>query len=227
MSPSPTAQSPRAAIVFDLDGTLIHSAPDIQAAANAMLADEGLEPLDLAAITRFIGNGVPKLVERVMQARALPSDQHARLLTAMLKHYRNQQSALTRLFPGVRQALDSLKQQGYPLGICTNKPEAATHEVLRDFALGDLFDVVVGGDSLAQRKPDPAPLEAAFAALPPGLARLYVGDSEIDAETAQRAGAPFALFTQGYRKQPVDALDHRLAFDDWRQLTDWLETAVL
>ncbi len=220
------SQNPRAALVFDLDGTLIHSAPDIHAAANAMLANEGKEPLDLATITSFIGNGVPKLVERVMRARDLAPDQHPRLVSAMMRHYRDQNSALTRLFPGVMATLEGLKQTGCALGICTNKPEAATHDVLRDFALAQLFDVVIGGDSLAQRKPDPAPLVAAFRGLPTGVPRLYVGDSEVDAATAERAGVDFALFTKGYRKKPVDALPHVLAFDEFPALTAWVDDAA-
>lgn len=220
-----------AAIVFDLDGTVIHSAPDIHAAVNAMLADEStaapdLEPLDLATVTSFIGNGVPKLVERVMRVRNLPADQHARLVSSMMRHYSAQNSALTRLFPGVLETLEGLKQQGYLLGICTNKPEAATHAVLRDFDLTALFDVVVGGDSLPQRKPDPAPLRAAFSGLlaqrSADLPCLYVGDSEVDAATAENAGLPFALFTKGYRKQAVEDLPHVLAFDDWQTLPAWL-----
>lgn len=216
----------RVALVFDLDGTLIDSAPDIHAAVNLLLADQDLEPLDLATVTGFIGNGLPKLVERVMRARGLEASQHARLVEAMLSHYSAQRSALTRLFPGVLETLQSLKQRGYALGICTNKPLAATHEVLQDFQMTALFDVVIGGDSLDQRKPDPAPLLAAFERLPcQGQGQqLYVGDSEVDAKTAERANIAFALFTRGYRKTPVEALTRRFAFQDWRDFENLMRS---
>jgi phosphoglycolate phosphatase len=214
-----------ASLVFDLDGTLIDSAPDILAAANRLLADCDRPPLDLPTLTSFIGNGVPKLVERVMQARSLDMSRHPELYRLMMQHYQEQNSALTRLFEGAREALEALALAGHSLGLCTNKPAAATAEVLRDFGLSGRFQVVIAGDSLATRKPDPQPLLAAFEALQHMGAtgpRIYVGDSSFDAETAQRAGIDFALFTRGYRSQPVSALAHRWAFDDYARLLDLL-----
>jgi phosphoglycolate phosphatase len=125
--------------------------------------------------------------------------------------------ALTALFPGVTEALDALAQAGHPMAICTNKPEAPAHAALRHFGLDRHFPMVIGGDSLPQRKPDPAPLRAALAGL--GATRaLFVGDSEVDAETAQAAGIPLALFTRGYRKTPAEHLAAKLVFDDYRAL---------
>ncbi|MDH5797545.1 MAG: phosphoglycolate phosphatase, partial [Paracoccaceae bacterium] len=184
------------AVVFDLDGTLIDSAPDIQAAANKMLAAEGKAPLDLPTVTSFIGNGLPKLVERVMRARGISVDEHARLTEMTLGFYNAAPSNLTRLYPGVRQALETLRQANCQIGLCTNKPVEPTWGILKDFDLTRFFDVVVGGDSLAVKKPDPAPLNAAFENLGVG-SRYYVGDSEVDAETAARANVPFLLFTEG------------------------------
>jgi phosphoglycolate phosphatase len=117
----------------------------------------------------------------------------------------------------VTGALDALRAAGHRLGICTNKPEEPTLLVLELLGLARYFDVVVGGDTLAQKKPDPAPLAHAFAALGDG-ARLYVGDSEVDAETAQRAGVRFALYTEGYRKMPVETLAHDWRFADFTDL---------
>lgn len=207
------------AIVFDLDGTLIDSAPDIRAAANRMLRGEGREPLDLPTIISFIGNGLPRLVEQVMRVRGLDMGEHARLTQATLDHYSRAATDLTRPYPGMVAALERLRAQGCALGICTNKPEAPARAILRDLGLDGLFDAVVGGDTLAVRKPDPDPLHRAFAALG-GAARLYVGDSEVDAETARRAGVPFLLFTEGYRKVPPEALVHRARFSDFAALPD-------
>ncbi|WGW02984.1 phosphoglycolate phosphatase [Tropicibacter oceani] len=205
-----------ARIVFDLDGTLIDSAPDIHAASARMLQAEGLEPLDLATIISFIGNGLPHLTGLVMARAGLAPDRQQELSARVLEHYNAVSGTLTRPYPAVPQTLRALRDQGHVLGICTNKPEAPAHDILRLTGLGP-FDCVVGGDSLPQRKPDPAPLHAALAALGQGPA-VYVGDSEVDAETAHRAGVPFLLFTEGYRKTPVDALPHSASFADFAEL---------
>ena len=205
------------AIVFDLDGTLIHSAPDIHAAVASVLLAEGYAPLPLDTITSFIGNGVPVLIERVMAARGLPVADHARLMADFHARYEADPSRLTRLYPGVRAALEAFRADGIALGICTNKPEAITHEILGRFALTDVFPVVIGGDTLPVRKPDPAMLLDCFRQLG-AEGGLYVGDSEVDAETAERAGLPFALFTAGYRRGPAEAMRATFAFDDFARL---------
>ncbi|NCU20941.1 HAD family hydrolase, partial [Candidatus Falkowbacteria bacterium] len=124
---------------------------------------------------------------------------------------------LTVTYPNVRETLDRLAALGHPLAICTNKPLAPTRAVLAHLGLLPLFQVVLGGDSLPVRKPDPAPLFRVLADL--GAPRaVYVGDSEVDAATAQAAAMPFALFTEGYRKTPVEALPHDVAFSDFTDL---------
>jgi phosphoglycolate phosphatase-like HAD superfamily hydrolase len=138
-------------IVFDLDGTLIDSAPDLRAAVNQMMDDEGQEAFDLPTITSFIGNGLPRLVELAMGARDMEMTRHAALTTDVLGHYKSANGAYTMLYPGVMDALNTLKTNGHLLGLCTNKPIDATRDVLEQFALGDLFDAIIGGDSLASR----------------------------------------------------------------------------
>ncbi|MCF6234534.1 MAG: phosphoglycolate phosphatase [Rhodobacteraceae bacterium] len=209
-------------IVFDLDGTLIDSAPDLRAAANRMLEDEGLEPLDLPTIISFIGNGLPRLTHLAMQARGLDMARQDELTEQVIGHYSSGNGALTTLYPGVMDVLNTLKEQGHSLGLCTNKPIAATHEVLGQFALTEIFSAVFGGDSLEQRKPHPAPLLATFDAL--GSGGIYVGDSEVDAETAQRANVPFALFTEGYRKTPAALLPHEWSFSEFSALPAIVES---
>lgn len=205
------------AIVFDLDGTLIDSAPDIRAAVNRTLLDEGHAALDLPTVVSFIGHGLPRLVERAMGARGIPMDQHARLTGVTLAHYNAASNDLTRPYPGVMTALGRLRDEGHRLGICTNKPEAPARKVLDQFGMAHLFDAVVGGDTLTARKPDPAPLHHAFAAL--GAASgLYVGDSEVDAETAQAAGVAFAFFTQGYCHIPHASVTCVARFDHFDAL---------
>lgn len=205
------------AIVFDLDGTLIDSAPDIHAAVNAMLAGEGLTPLDLPTVISFVGNGLPRLVERVMGVRGIDAKRHGDLTQVTLNHYNAASSDLTRPYPGMVAALERLQGEGFLMGLCTNKPEASARKILEEMDLTRLFGAVLGGDSLAVKKPDPEPLRAVFRTL--GVeSGLYVGDSEVDAATAEAAGVPFALFTLGYRKTPVAEIPHAHAFDDFTAL---------
>jgi phosphoglycolate phosphatase len=211
----------RVHLVFDLDGTLVDSAPDIHAAVARMLADEGRDPLDLATVISFIGLGLPKLVERVIRHCGMEMGDHARLVGITLGHYNAASSTLTRPYPGVVAALTALQQAGHQMAVCTNKPEAPAHAVLRDLGLAQFFAVVIGGDSLPVTKPDPAPLLACVTALGAGPT-IYVGDSEVDAATAAAARLPFALFTEGYRKTPVKDLPHDAAFSDFHDLPEVL-----
>lgn len=212
------------AAIFDLDGTLVDSAPDIRAAANSVLAAEGLEGLSLAETRRFIGAGAPVFVARMAAAR-LPAPDPVRS-AAMLAHFLALYEGavgLTRPYPGAVAALEALAADGWRLGLCTNKPEGPARAVLAYFDLARFFPVVVGGDTLAQRKPDPAPLWHVVAALG-ATAPIYVGDSETDAATALAAAVPFALYTEGYRQAPVTELPHAWAFDDFARLPEWMAT---
>lgn len=206
------------AIVFDLDGTLIDSAPDIHATANKVFAARGLAPFPFPVVRGFIGNGVGVLVQRLLEARALDATGplHAELVAEFVKIY-EQAFDLTTVYPGVRPAIEALSAAGHRLAVCTNKPEAPARAALRHFGLDQHMAAVIGGDTLPRRKPDPAPLHAALARL--GARRaLMVGDSEVDAATAHAAGVPLALFTQGYRRAAPDALGARLVFDDFHAL---------
>ncbi len=209
------------AIVFDLDGTLIDSAPDIHLALNRVLAAEGAAPVTLAETVRFIGHGIPSLVQQARLFRGLDAARQAPMAAAMFAFYQAAPADLTRPYPGVVGLLEHLARKGHPLGICTNKALAPTLEILGALDLRRHFATVIGGDSLAVKKPDPAPLRAAFAALG-GAAQLYVGDSEVDAETAGATGVPFALFTGGYRKSAIEDLPHRFAFDHFDALKVWI-----
>lgn len=133
--------------------------------------------------------------------------------------YHADASGLTVPYPNVVPALEALAGQGYALAICTNKPEGPTRAVLDGLDLARFFAAVVGGDTLPVHKPDPRPLRHALAGLG-CTAALYVGDSDVDAETAQRAALPFALFTEGYRKSPVEALPHDHRFSNFATLPE-------
>lgn len=205
-----------ARIVFDLDGTLIDSAPDIHGIANALLTAEDKAPITLDQARDFIGNGASVFVARMRAARDIPEDQHDRLLAEFVARY-DDAVTLTEPYANVEAALKELIDQGHSLGICTNKPIRPCKAVLAHLGLDRYFLTFWGGDSLPVHKPDPSPLNAAFAALPEGP-ELYVGDSDVDAETAQRAMVPFLLYTEGYRKQPVSEMPHTVAFSDFADL---------
>jgi phosphoglycolate phosphatase len=204
--------------VFDLDGTLIDSAPDIHAAALATLAAEGLPPVTEAQTRSFVGNGAAVLVERLERAAAGSADpaRTARMRARFMAEYQTAH-ALTRPYPGVVAALDALRADGWRLAICTNKPIGPTHAILSHLGWTGMFDAVFGGDSLAVMKPDPAPLHAAAQALGAGPL-VFVGDSEVDAATARAADVAFALYLGGYLRVPLDDVHHDARFSDWAHL---------
>ncbi|SMX47381.1 phosphoglycolate phosphatase [Maliponia aquimaris] len=204
-------------IAFDLDGTLIDSAPHIHHGVSLALAEMGLPGLATETTKGFVGRGLPILLQRVLDHIGAPQTLHSDLSERVMVHYVNQPSDPASIYPGVLDALTALAQAGHRLTLCTNKPYEATRAALRDTGLAPFFDIVIGGDSLPSRKPDPAMLRAA---LDGADSALYVGDSEIDAETAERAGIPFLLYTEGYRKTPVEQLTHAARFSHWRDLPE-------
>lgn len=185
------------ALVFDLDGTLVDSRADLAAAVDAVRRDLGLAPLPAGAIEGMVGEGARLLVERALDGETRESV-IAPALSAFFSHYDRLCLVSTRPYAGVPAALAALAGR-VPLALLTNKPERFAVRILEALGLAGHFRQVVGGDTLPQRKPDPAPLRHVAAALGAPLERtLLVGDSRIDAETAARAGAPFAHVRWGY-----------------------------
>lgn len=207
-----------ARIVFDLDGTLVHSIPTLAATANRLLTELDRQPLPDDTVIRFVGNGVDRLVERVLtETGGIPGDDPAPHVTRFRALYDEDPVTGTTLYPGVPEALAALATAGHGLGVCTQKPDSPALSILRGLSLMPPITGFTGGDSTPVLKPDPAMLAHTAAQLPEG-AIVLVGDSEVDAETARRAGVPFLLHTPGYRKQPVEALPHAAAFDDYADL---------
>ncbi|MEP3346627.1 MAG: phosphoglycolate phosphatase [Litoreibacter sp.] len=201
------------AIIFDLDGTLVHSAPDIHAAANVMLAHAGRDAVTLEQVIGFIGNGIEKLVERCLHATGGVPDDMAQHLTQMHRAYAEDLTTLTRLFDGVR---DVLETSDVPMAICTNKPESPAREMCDQLDISRYFSVITGGDTTSANKPNPLPLLHTVETL--GLRVedcLYVGDSVTDFRTARAAGMRFAFFTGGYQPSPVEGLRPEECFDNW------------
>lgn len=211
------------AVIFDLDGTLIDSAPDIHAAANKVVERHGMDPFTLTEARGFVGHGAAIFIDRCLTARGREGDGalRATMLSEFLELYEGAVH-LTELYPGVAHCLTTMTAKGLRLGICTNKPERPTMAVLDHLGIMGTFDAVVGGDTTPVRKPDPRPLRETIARM--GTTQVvFVGDSEVDAETADRANIPFALYSEGYRKTPIAQLPHAAVFDDFVELPQILD----
>ena len=188
------------AIIFDLDGTLIDSAPDIAAAVNLYLETRGRGPLAPDQITEFIGNGPRQLVADVLAHVGLPVDEAAvdEALTAYLDNYSQRPAALTEFYSNVREDLLKLRDAGFRLGICTNKTHALTQKILALLGIDYLFEAALGADAVEQSKPHPGHLSAVWSAMGLGPSDIvYVGDSNVDKLTAQRAGVAFFAVSWG------------------------------
>lgn len=211
------------AVVFDLDGTLIDSAPDLLTAANKLLAEEGRPNIDETDIKLMVGDGVPKLVERAFEKTGgLPDGALPVLSQRFLGFYEGHAADETRPFPGVMAALAGLKEDGLKLAVCTNKPYDATMEILEALDLAGYFDAVVGGDSLPGiKKPDPRHVLACVEALGATVAdSLLVGDSKVDVEAGRNAGLPVIAAAHGYAKMPPEQLGADLVLDDFARLPE-------
>jgi len=208
--------STKARVVFDLDGTLVDSAPGIQHIANTVLRNENREPLSLEETVSFIGNGIQTFIKRMSAVRNLPETEHSRLF-AEYNHHDAKSTFHTETYPGVVECLQLLRSEDCALGICTNKLTKACLAMLQDLDLTQYFDTIVCGDTISERKPDPKMLHLALDALPKSF-DIYVGDSEVDAETAQRANVPFLLFSEGYRKTSIDQVPHTHLFSSYKDL---------
>jgi phosphoglycolate phosphatase len=192
------------AVVFDLDGTLVDSAPDMAAALNAALAEVNLDPFGLDEVISFVGSGGRILVRRALAARAAGHLDEAVMLGRFIGHYEGKLSGQTQPYPGVMEMLARLTAAGVPMGLCTNKPEGPARGVCAALGLDAHFPVIVGGDTLPVLKPDPAPLLHVCAELGLEPCRvLYVGDSETDYATARAAKTPFAFVEGGYQSRPI------------------------
>ena len=196
-------------VVFDLDGTLIDSAPDLRVAANTVLREAGRGPLDLATIRRFVGDGVRRLIERAFAASGPALDDAAldeatRRYTAL---YEAAASVLTRPYDGVAETLPRLRARGLTMAVCTNKPVAAANIVLGDLGLAGYFGAVSGGDSVPRRKPDPAHVLDALQRIGGVAAEAaMVGDNEHDIDAGKAAGLATVAVTYGYARVPPHQL---------------------
>ncbi|TIT24072.1 MAG: phosphoglycolate phosphatase [Mesorhizobium sp.] len=207
--------SPKA-ILFDLDGTLVDSAPDIAAAVNELLAARDLPPLRLDQVKSMIGGGIRKLVERAFAASGTPLlgsalDEANRVMAPI---YRRHLTGRTRLMPGVREVLTHLHLSGIAMAVVTNKPQLAAREILLHFRLTEYLGAIIGGDAVTYLKPAPDALLLALDQLQvEPRDTLMVGDSSADVAAARAAGMAVILLRGGYSQIPVEELGADLVCD--------------
>lgn len=217
---------PLRAVLFDLDGTLLDTAPDMVGALNALRGEEGLAPLPFAMVRPAVSHGGARVV-KIGFPDAGPEDSAA-LQKRYLQIYRDALSEGTRLFPGMDLVLDSLAERRLKSGIVTNKPAWLTDPLLEQLGLRPRFDCVVSGDTLAERKPHPLPLlhAAKLAGVDPAEC-IYVGDAQRDVQAAHAAGMPALVANYGYLQADEDSAAWRGDgyLQQARDLLGWLDAS--
>ncbi|HYV87248.1 MAG TPA: phosphoglycolate phosphatase [Candidatus Polarisedimenticolia bacterium] len=188
-------------LIFDLDGTLIDSAPDIAHALNHLLGELGLRSLDIATVRSLVGDGAPELMRKAlaMAGRVVEPADIPPLFERYRAYYLEHAIRLTRPYPGVPETLAALRASGHRMAVCTNKIQKPTLKILDGLGLARYFDGVVGGDVTPARKPDPRHLLAALALIDgaPNKA-VMIGDGINDALAAKAAGIPLLILDSGY-----------------------------
>ncbi|MBC6981727.1 phosphoglycolate phosphatase [Caulobacter sp. 17J80-11] len=208
------------AVVFDLDGTLVDTAPDIIGALNVLLAEAGLPTAPVEAGRRLIGGGVRRLLERgFAEAGAAFAGDTPDRVARFMEVYGARVARESRPYPGVEAALDSLLAEGARLTICTNKPTALADALLEQLGLRARFGAVVGADAVARGKPDPQHFQRAVADAggDPCLS-VMVGDSHTDVATGRAAGVPVVLVPFGYTETPAALLGADVVIGDFAEL---------
>ena len=204
-------------LVFDLDGTLVDSQRDLTEAVNATRAWMGLGSLPAEIVARYVGNGAPVLVQRALPDAS--EEDWSRALKYFLDYYREHMLDSTRLYPGVREALDQLHAAGIPLAVLTNKPIRFTLQMLEGLQLDLHFFRVYGGNSFPEKKPDPTGLNALIAEARAGRDRtVMVGDSAVDVQTARNAGTRACGVRWGFQPETFVGSPPDFLIDDMREL---------
>ncbi|HIF89826.1 MAG TPA: phosphoglycolate phosphatase, partial [Candidatus Thioglobus sp.] len=189
-------------IMIDVDGTLVDSVPDLTYCVDEMMKQLGKEPCGEAKVRQWVGNGVPKLVERALtgELEATPnSEDYEKAYPVFLELYAENTAKRSCLYDGVREGLDYMKSQGYLLGCVTNKAEQFTLPLLKALGIFDDFSIIISGDTLAKKKPDPLPLlhSAEYFGIEPKDC-MMLGDSVSDVKASRAAGFAIICMSYGY-----------------------------
>jgi len=218
-----------AAVIFDLDGTLVDTAPDLAAALNRVLGREGRAPVASSHVRHMVGHGARHLLVEGMKATGTPATEAdlKRLVPVFLSFYNDHIADESVPFPGMVEALSVLRNDGVRLGVCTNKAERLSRRLLRSLNLDGLFDVVVGGDTLAVRKPHPGHILETLTRLDVGPTdAVMVGDSINDVAAARAARVPVVAVSFGYSDRPVIDLGADLIIEHFSALHPALRTLM-
>lgn len=199
------------AVLFDLDGTLLHTSPDLAAAATAALTECGLPNVDARLVENFVGKGIDVLLQRCLThlGEADHGPMFDELRISYMRHYERINGMHAKPYPGVFEGLNAMRDLGYKLGVCTNKSARFTSALLDRAGMSIYFGAVVSGDTTAKKKPDAAPILWACDALGTKPDEtLMVGDSSNDAGAARAAGSPVLIVPYGYNEgEPVQDID--------------------
>ncbi len=213
-------------VIFDLDGTLIDSVPDLCREISLFLNKHGRRALTESETVSIIGNGAAMMLRGAykLTGEAVGESEMPALLDAWVRQYADAEMSLTCAFPRVPETLERLKTDGFKLAVCTNKPHEPTLAILKKLDLAKYFDVVLDADALPVRKPRPEPLwEAVKRMGGTNDSAVMVGDSEADAAAARNAGFPVVLLTYGYSHVPFDEIKPDALIDDFGDLPDVLK----
>jgi phosphoglycolate phosphatase len=208
-------------IVFDLDGTLVDTAPDLIASLNAILTREGMAPLPLASARNMIGGGARKMLERGLEAegRTVTAAEMDQLTADFIAHYADHIADHSRPFEGLEIALDQLNAAGCMLAVCTNKLEWLSKRLLDKLALSTRFAAVCGADTFGVAKPDPVILRQTVVRAGGQISStIMVGDAGTDVGVARRAGVPVIGVTFGYTEVPIAQLNPDVVISHMREL---------
>ena len=212
----------RLRLVFDLDGTLIDSARSLARASNILLTELGRPSLDATTVKTFIGHGVDRLVERLLNATGgIPSGGPAPHQMRFRAIYGSDPVSGVEVYSGAVEALARLAAEGHGLAVCTQKPAAPARRLLEELGLMPPVSGLTAGDSLNVLKPDPRLLTHAADQIGSGRI-IFIGDSEVDAEMARNARVPFILHLHGYRHGPLAAIPRTGDFGSFESLPDLL-----
>ncbi len=219
-------QTPPPLVVFDLDGTLVDSAPDLIDTLNVIIAREGLAPVPLAIGRKFVGRGGKIMLRRGLEAGGVQvSDARLdEMFAAFLAYYDDHLTVKTRFYPGVEAALDRLHGAGYGFAICTNKIETPAKKLIEELGATARFRAICGQDTFSVFKPNPAALRLTIERAGGDPARaIMVGDTETDILTAKAASLPVIAVDFGYAPEPIASLNPDIIISHF----DDLDTAVV
>ena len=217
-------------VVFDLDGTLVDTAPDLVASLNHTIAAHGLAPVTYEDLTHLVGHGARAMIERAFRLRGNPLDETElpAMMDRFVEHYLAGMPGESRPYPGLTASLDRLLDAGMKLAVCTNKMESLARPLIDGLNLGGYFAAITGGDTFAVRKPDPAHLTGTVERAGGNIRQtVMVGDSLNDLKVAVNAGVPSIGVPFGYSDVPIQTLEPTVLITHYDQLTPDLILSLL